>query len=242
MTTPKKPYSQSKALWAITKASFKAIFAHPSAIIFSILFPIIFTLIFGAFGSGGATTYRIAIENGSDTSNAFFQFLKNVKVIRIVPFTDTTELNKELIKGRLTAVLRIKENKDSSGQASYTLNTRTTTASNNSIMAFRQILEYMKLSYEKKATGAIPDLVVIPETDIKEVRIFNALRHCIYFLWNERATGVETFLCLTRKSYQYCFRHRSKPLILSIIERNCVDPVWTFLDELYTGQWCHDIH
>jgi ABC-2 type transport system permease protein len=175
MTTPKKPYSQSKALWAITKASFKAIFAHPSAIIFSILFPIIFTLIFGAFGSGGATTYRIAIENGSDTSNAFFQFLKNVKVIRIVPFTDTTELNKELIKGRLTAVLRIKENKDSSGQASYTLNTRTTTASNNSIMAFRQILEYMKLSYEKKATGAIPDLVVIPETDIKEVRKFRAI-------------------------------------------------------------------
>lgn len=53
MKVEKQPYSQTKALWAITRASFKAIFANPSAIIFSILFPIIFILIFGAFGNGG---------------------------------------------------------------------------------------------------------------------------------------------------------------------------------------------
>ena len=68
-----QPYSQSRALWAITRASFKAIFAHPSAIIFSILFPIIFVLIFGAFGRGGAPVYRIAIAEGCDTANVFFQ-------------------------------------------------------------------------------------------------------------------------------------------------------------------------
>lgn len=175
MSTPKKPYSQSKALWAITKASFKAIFSHPSAIIFSILFPIIFTLIFGAFGSGGSTTYRIAIDKNSDTTNAFFVYLQNVKVLRIVSFNDTTELNKELIKGRLTAIVHIKENKDSTGKRTYLVNTRTTTASSNTIMAFRQILEYLKLSYEKSTTSNLPDLVSIPPTDIREVRKYRSI-------------------------------------------------------------------
>lgn len=175
METPTKPYSQLKALRAITAASFKAIFAHPSAIIFSILFPIIFTLIFGAFGSGGATTYKIALDNRSDTSNAFFQFLKNVKVIRIIQFPDSASLNEELIKGKLTAVLLIKENRDSSGRSAYVVSTRTTTASSNSIMAFRQVLEYLKLSYEKHAAGTMADLVTIPETEIREVRKYRAI-------------------------------------------------------------------
>jgi len=57
MKIEKQPYSQTKALWAITRASFKAIFANPSAIIFSILFPIIFILIFGAFGLTEMTSF-----------------------------------------------------------------------------------------------------------------------------------------------------------------------------------------
>src|SRR5215213_1602863 len=100
----RKPYSQSRALWAITRASFKAIFNQPAAIFFSLLFPIIFILIFGAFGSGGAPVYRISIENGADTSNAMFMALKNNPAIRILNYTDTNALNKDLLKGRLTAV------------------------------------------------------------------------------------------------------------------------------------------
>lgn len=175
MAAPKQPYNQSRALWAITRASFKAIFAHPSAIIFSILFPIIFTLIFGAFGNNGPASYRIAIENGSDTSNPFFQYLKNVKSLRIVHFPDSTALNQDLLKGRLTAVVRIKENKDSAGRSTYTIDSRTTTASSNSIGAFSQILEYLKLSYEKRASGNMADLVTIGHTDIKEVRKYRAI-------------------------------------------------------------------
>src|SRR5436190_22613287 len=98
-------YSQSKALWAITRASFKAIFAHPSAIIFSILFPIIFVLIFGAFGNGGGISYRIALSADCDTTNAFFLNLKKNPSIRIVSYTDSTTLNQDLVKGRLTAIL-----------------------------------------------------------------------------------------------------------------------------------------
>ncbi len=172
---PKQPYSQSRALWAITRASFRAIFAHPSAIIFSILFPIIFTLIFGAFGNNGESSYRIAIEKGSDTSNAFFQYLKNVKAVRITNFKDSASLNQDLLKGRLTGVIQIKEVIDSSGRATYVVKTRTTTASLTSIGGFLQVLEYVKLSYEKTSAGTMPDLVTIAPTDIKEVRKYRPI-------------------------------------------------------------------
>ena len=84
-----KPYSQSKALWAITKASFKAIFAQPISIVFSLLFPIIFILIFGAFGNNSLPTQRIAIRPGSDTSNAIFDSLKANKMVRLAEYADT---------------------------------------------------------------------------------------------------------------------------------------------------------
>jgi ABC-2 type transport system permease protein len=83
-----QPYSQSRALWAITRASFKAIFGNPSAIIFSILFPIIFVLIFGAFGSGGGVTYRLALDKGCDTTNVLYQSLKNNPSIQIISYSD----------------------------------------------------------------------------------------------------------------------------------------------------------
>src|SRR6185369_11581201 len=102
-----KPYSQSQALWAITRASFKAIFAQPTAIVFSLLFPIIFILIFGAFGEGGFSSYRVAIDPSSDTTNlsssgiadSFYTRLKNNRAIRVIEYADTTAMNKELSTG-----------------------------------------------------------------------------------------------------------------------------------------------
>ena len=46
-------YSQFKAMFAITRASLKAVFRSPSAVIFSIAFPLIFILVFGFVGGGG---------------------------------------------------------------------------------------------------------------------------------------------------------------------------------------------
>jgi ABC-2 type transport system permease protein len=147
------PYSQSKALWAITRASFKAIFNQPTAIVFSLLFPIIFILIFGAFGNGGGPSYRIALEPGTDTSNVFFAALKMNPQIRIVQYPDTVKMNKDLSKGRLTAVITIKETKDSSGTPLYTVASRSTSASGNTFGGFRQALEYLKLKFEATVPG-----------------------------------------------------------------------------------------
>src|SRR5829696_2981190 len=63
-----KPYSQTKAMFAITRASLRAIFRSPSAVIFGFGFPLIFILVFGFIGGSGVTV-RIALKNLNDTNN-----------------------------------------------------------------------------------------------------------------------------------------------------------------------------
>ncbi|HEV7780761.1 MAG TPA: ABC transporter permease [Chitinophagaceae bacterium] len=168
-------YSQSRALWAITRASFKAIFAHPSAIIFSILFPIIFTLIFGAFGSGGAPVYRIAVSENCDTANEFFRGILRSGQVRVIAFKDSAARNKELIKGKLAGVLCVKEIKDSSGAPHYTTDLSTTTASANTTPGFMQLLRYVKLEYELRAGGNKQEYVTIIEPTPAEVRRYRSI-------------------------------------------------------------------
>lgn len=63
-----RPYSQFRAMLAITTASLRAIFRSPSAVVFSFVFPLIFILVFGFIGGGGFTI-RVALENPADTNN-----------------------------------------------------------------------------------------------------------------------------------------------------------------------------
>ena len=175
MNPEKQPYSQSRALWAITKASFKAIFSNPSAIIFSVLFPIIYILIFGAFGDGGAPIYRISLAPGCDTTNDLFRDIKNNQQIRIVNFPDTTARNKDLIKGRLTGIISIKTVADSSAPKKYTIDVRTTSASNNTIGAFMQVLEYEKLKYELIASGSREEHIIIGKPAKEDVRQYRPI-------------------------------------------------------------------
>src|SRR5882724_781163 len=171
-----QPYSQNSALWAITRASFKAIFSNPSAIVFSILFPIIFILIFGAFGSGGGVSYRIAVEPGSDTSNAFFFGLKMNPQIRIISYKDTASMNKDLNTGRLTAIIHIGVTKDSLQKPRFTINTRSTSASGNTFEGFRHTLEYTKLKVEANMPGnKMMEYVYLEKPSISTVKQYRQI-------------------------------------------------------------------
>ncbi|MEO6613004.1 MAG: ABC transporter permease [Chitinophagaceae bacterium] len=168
-------YSQSRALWAITRASFKAIFANPSAIIFSILFPIIFIMIFGAFGNGGAPSYRVALTPGSDTTGPFYQAIKSHPQIRIVNYTDTVLRNKDLNKGKLTGILSLRSVADSSSTPKYFINVKTTSASNNTIGALMQVLDYIRLRNELAATGNNDQHIIIGKPEIAAVRQYRQI-------------------------------------------------------------------
>lgn len=146
-------YSQSRALWAITRASYKAIFSNPSAIVFSILFPIIFIMIFGAFGSGGFTKHRIAIAPGSDTNNVVLDSLRYSPFVRIMTYADTMEMRQDLEKGDLAGIISIRPFKDSTGESRYLIDIKSTTASGNSLGLFLQTLQNMTLKIERNMSG-----------------------------------------------------------------------------------------
>lgn len=171
-----KPYSQSRALWAITRASFKAIFAHPSAIIFSILFPIIFVMIFGAFGSGGGPSYKIALAGSKDTTDWFYKGLLQVPGVKIVEYPDTMAMRKDLIKGKITAVLDIRKVTDSTDEKPrYQVNIRSTSASANTVYSFLPALEMVKLKLEKELNDQYTDFVTIGALQMETVRQYRQI-------------------------------------------------------------------
>jgi len=174
-----KPYSQGKALWAITRASFKAIFNHPTAVVFSLLFPIIFILIFGAFGKGGIPTYRITMAPGADTTASFYPAIKMHPQLRLVYYADTVERNKDLQKGKLSAILDIRQSGDSLSARRTVVQILSTTASNNTIGAVKQALDFAKLNYEykmlKAKTGQDEEYVTVREPVIREVRPYRQI-------------------------------------------------------------------
>jgi ABC-2 type transport system permease protein len=115
-------YSQLRAMLAITKGSLTGIFRSPSAVVFSFVFPFIFILVFGFIGSGnGVPVYKVVIAAGSDTSNAFFDSVKNSSRIKIVSFKSEEELQLNLSKGRIAGILLIKKTGAAIPEVSYTL-------------------------------------------------------------------------------------------------------------------------
>ena len=175
MLNDQKPYSQTRALWAITRASFKAIFGNPSAIIFSILFPIIFVLIFGAFGGGGGVSYRIALAGKVDTSDFFYKGLLQIPGVKIVSYTDSAVLRKDLIKGKLTAILDIQKTTDSTEKPHYTVGIKSTSASSNTIYSFVPALKMVKLMLEKELNDSYVNFVEIGDPVIEQVRQYRQI-------------------------------------------------------------------
>src|SRR6266542_4116352 len=105
----KEKYSQLRAMLAITKASLKATFRSPSAVVFSIGFPLIFILVFGFIGEGSGFSLDVALDKSSDTSSQVYTILKQIQGIHFVnkPYS---LLKENLEKGNITAIINIKKN------------------------------------------------------------------------------------------------------------------------------------
>lgn len=107
-----KSYSQLTGMLAITKASLKAVFRSPSAVIFSLAFPLIFILVFGFIGGRGSINMSVAFDKSTDTTSQLYKAISSVPGIRVASKSEK-ELKEDLEKGRLTAFIRIIDNADS---------------------------------------------------------------------------------------------------------------------------------
>ena len=115
---------------AITKASLRAIFRSPSAVVFSFVFPFIFILVFGFIGDGGGVpVYKIAIDKNCDTTNALYDSIKTSNRIKIVRFENDKDLRSSLVKGKIAGILKI--TKPNAQSSAYQYAIKTTSASDD---------------------------------------------------------------------------------------------------------------
>ncbi len=167
-------YSQVRAMLAITKASLKAMFRSPSAVVFSFIFPFIFIIVFGFIGnSGNAPVYRVVIDKNSDTSNAFFDSVKKSSRIRIVSFANEEELRKNKVEGRIAAVLKISKTGVDTPAYSYQLST--TNASDDKWPQLLSLLNSIsnKVSdskYAGRPSYAVPDRQPVDREEVREYK------------------------------------------------------------------------
>jgi ABC-2 type transport system permease protein len=104
-----KTYSQLTAMLAITRASLRAIFRSPSAVIFSFAFPLIFILVFGFIGGGGGMSVRVGFDKNTDTTSDLYHAIATMNGIKITNGDEQT-LRNDLEKGRLSAIIQIRKN------------------------------------------------------------------------------------------------------------------------------------
>jgi ABC-2 type transport system permease protein len=166
------PYKQSTAMWAICKASLRALMRSPTAIIFSLVFPFIFILVFGFIGGGGPTV-RIAFSQASDTNSPFRHALMQIKNIRIVQ-KDSLSLEDDLQKGRITAILDLQTSPDSS-LPRYVVSTRTSTAAADRIQILNSILTSVAVQLDRNAYRDAPSVAKVEQPVVIPGRIYRTI-------------------------------------------------------------------
>lgn len=173
-------FSQRRALWAITKASFRAIFRNISSLIFSIIFPIIFILIFGSFGQGVPGRNKIAFLPGTDTTSQLYDSIISNPLIKVISYRtakgtiDTARMKEDLEKGSLDAKVELKQYMDSSGQPHFIIHYTSTTASGNAIAALKQTFDNLSFKMERQMAGTrFNHFQIIPR--IYEVRPYHTI-------------------------------------------------------------------
>jgi ABC-2 type transport system permease protein len=131
-------YNQRRALFAITKASFKSIFKSPSSTFFSLFFPIVLIIIFGSLGGGGGISFDVAIDKSSDSTNAIYQAITHAPIFSIANGTEA-EIEDRLKKGRLSGILSVQ--KTNSGK--YDVHIKSSSASQRELPQLQAVLNGM---------------------------------------------------------------------------------------------------
>lgn len=162
---------------AIIKASLRAIFRSPSAVVFSFVFPFVFILVFGFIGNRGmAPVYKVVIDKNCDTTNLFFDSIKTSNRIKIVSFADESDLQDNIVKGRIAGVLKISRSGKENPEYIYTI--KSSNASSDKWPQLLPILEAIanKISnskYNNRPTFAVADFY--PPRDIETLREYKTI-------------------------------------------------------------------
>jgi ABC-2 type transport system permease protein len=170
---PKK-YSQFRAMLAITRASLRAIFRSPSAVIFSFAFPLIFIIVFGFIGGGGRMSVRVAFDKQTDTTSDMYRAVSGMEGIKLVA-GDEQQLKNDLAKGRLHAIIQLRKTGETA--PAYTIRLVSSDAVNpQNIQMLRSLLEALITNMNRQIFHGSPTYATI-SNDIETVpgRIYRSI-------------------------------------------------------------------
>jgi ABC-2 type transport system permease protein len=161
--TNNKPYSNTRATLAIAKASFRSILRSPSAVVFSLAFPLIFIIVFANIGGGGVRV-DVGVAKTCDSLNPVYQALKNVKVVNLVKDQSTDDMNKNLSKGTIDAIINIQKN---ASQPPFIVNVQYTKASGEKGNILKSILNNIFYEMNSRVSQGPPPVAELRETTIQ---------------------------------------------------------------------------
>lgn len=151
-------------MWAISKATLRAIFKSPQAIFFSLFFPIVLIMVFGALAGGGGKAYDIAFDSKTDSLSVLYFRIKSSPLLDVNQGSEE-ELMDRLKKGRITAMVEVREIKGNPGSPQYDIHLKTTSASQRELPAVRDILN--GIINETTVAAAGNKVATISEEEIK---------------------------------------------------------------------------
>lgn len=158
-----KTYSNTKATLAIAKASFRSILRSPSAVVFTLAFPLIFIIVFANIGGGGVTV-DVGVAKGCDTVGSVYQALKNVKVVNLIQDQSAEEMNSNLSKGSIDAIINIKKN---NSRPPFTINVQYTKASAEKGNILRSVLSNIYYNINNNAHIDAPPVAELREATVQ---------------------------------------------------------------------------
>ncbi len=132
-------YSQSRATWAITKASLKAMFRSPQAVFFSIFFPVILIVIFGALSGDNSISINVAFDKKSDTASLIYQLLKHSPVLDEKTAGGDT-LTDMMEKGKITALINIRQVNPGAANPKYDIHLTSSSANQRELPALQSVI------------------------------------------------------------------------------------------------------
>ncbi|ACU63259.1 ABC transporter permease [Chitinophaga pinensis] len=132
-------YNQWKALLAMSRASLKGILRSPSAVIFSLGFPLVFILVFGFIGDNGVSV-KVGVDAATDTTSYLYRQLAKEKSLKLQTGQPAAEMEEDLKKGHITAIIRITSQSADSNAPACNVKVRTSKAAVDKISLFNSIL------------------------------------------------------------------------------------------------------
>jgi ABC-2 type transport system permease protein len=157
-----KPYSNFKATLAIAQASFRSIVRSPSSVVFTLLFPLIFILVFGFIG-GSAVSVDVGVVKGCDTQNPVYQALAKSSVIHLINDQPIDQMNSDLAKGHIDAILNITKNES---RPPFTVDVKYTKASAEKDNIFKSVLSSIFFRMNQMTSNAPPAIAELKESTV----------------------------------------------------------------------------